>query len=164
MWRDLEENWDYAYLQASTDEGATWQRLDLPGATDANPNGNNYGRGITGSSDGWEEVAVSLAPFVGQPLWLRFEVVTDDAVSLSGLALDDIRLDAAGLADDAEADAGWQAEGWVRLDPDLPQRWGVQAIVAHRDGIDVHRLPVGADGTATSPWTTSRPTAASPWP
>ncbi len=149
MWRDLEENWDYAYLQASADEGATWQRLDLPGATDANPNGNNYGRGITGGSDGWEEVAVSLAAYVGQPLWLRFEVVTDDAVSLSGLALDDIRLEAAGLADDAETDAGWQAEGWVRLNPDLPQRWGVQAIVAHDAGIDVHRLPVGADGTAT---------------
>src|SRR6185436_18312817 len=112
----------YAYVLASTDGGRSWTRLSLPGGTDENPNGNGYGHGLTGATAGWVERSLDLSTYAGQELMLRFEVVTDDAVSLAGVALDDIRLDAVGFRDDASADAGWQAEGWTRLDPALPQR------------------------------------------
>jgi len=149
MWYDLEENWDYAYVQVSADGGDTWTRLATPRTTDTNPNGNNFGQGLTGASGGWVDEAIDLSPYAGGPVLVRFEVVTDDAVHLSGLALDDLVLEAVGFADDAEHDAGWKAEGWVRVDPLLPQRWAVQVITdspAH--GLAVHRLPVAADGAA----------------
>jgi immune inhibitor A len=149
LWHELEENWDYAYFLASTDEGRTWQRLPFPGATDANPNGNNYGRGLTGTSGGWQDGALDLSAYTGQRVLVRFEVVTDDAVSESGVALDDLRLDAVGFTDDAEAEAGWQAEGWVRVDPTLPQRWGLQAVVEQAGTVDVRRVTVTPGGTAT---------------
>ncbi len=149
MWYDLEENWDYAYFLVSTDGGETWERIATPRTTDANPNGNNFGAGITGSSGTWVGETLDLTPYAGGPVMLRFEVVTDDAVNQSGLAIDDIRLDAVGFADDAEADAGWQAEGWLRVDPDLPQRWGLLAVVdSPSAGLAVHPIDVAADGKA----------------
>jgi hypothetical protein len=148
LWHDLEENWDYAYVLASTDGGRSWTRLSIPGGTDENPNGNGYGRGLTGASPGWVERSLDLSAFAGQEVELRFEVVTDDAVSMAGVALDDLRLDAVGFRDDATADAGWQAEGWTRLDPTLPQRWAVQLVQEQPGAIDVQRLGVSADGRA----------------
>jgi immune inhibitor A len=147
-WYDLEYNWDYAYILASTDAGRTWQRLATDRAVDDDPNGNNYGRGITGSSGGWTDLSVDLTPLAGRRVTVCIEVVTDDAVSLPGMAVDDIRLDAAGFHDDAESDAGWTAEGWVRIDPTLPQRWGVQAIVDSATGTRVERFDA-ADGRAS---------------
>lgn len=149
-WYDLEDNWDYAYVLASGDGGATWTRLPTSRTTDANPNGNNFGSGLTGTSIGWVDEAADLTPFTGQAVTLRFEVVTDDAVNLSGLAIDDVRLDAVGFHDTADADAGWQAEGWLRLDPTLPQRWGLQVIAdGARSGVAVHPIDVAPSGHAT---------------
>lgn len=148
-WYDLEGNWDYAYVLASIDGGGTWTRLATSRTTDDNPNGNNFGAGLTGTSIGWVDESVDLAPFAGQSVTVRFEVVTDDAVNLSGLAIDDVRLDAVGFHDTADADAGWHAEGWLRLDPTLPQRWGLQVIVdGAGSGVAVHRLAVASDGRA----------------
>lgn len=149
LWHDLEENWDYAYFLASTDGGETWERVASSRTTDGNPNGNNFGGGLTGSSGSWVGETLDLTPYAGRPVTLRFEVVTDDAVNQSGVAIDDIRLDAAGFSDDAEADAGWQAEGWLRVDPELPQRWGLVAIaVSPSQGVTVHPIAVQADGSA----------------
>jgi len=150
MWSDLEDNWDYAYFLASADGGATWQRLATSRTTDVNPNGNNFGGGLTGSSGTWVGETLDLAAFAGRRVLVRFEVVTDDAVSLSGLALDDIRLDAVGFRDDAETDAGWVAEGWVRLDPRLPTRWGLQVVVeSPTTGLHIYPVAVRPDGSAT---------------
>jgi hypothetical protein len=148
VWHNLEENWDYAYILASTDEGRTWTRLAPPGITDANPNGNGYGQGLTGASPGWVTHRLDLKPYAGQEVLLRFEVVTDDAVSLAGMALDDIQVTGTDFQDSADADVGWNAEGWVRVDPQLPQRWSLQAILDHPGGLEVKRIPTGPDGRA----------------
>lgn len=79
---------------------------------------------------------------------LRFEVVTDDAVNRPGVALDAIEIPEIGLRDGAEEEAGWEAEGWARVAPEVPVRFALQVLRLRRDGeARVERLPLRADGT-----------------
>ena len=52
-WYSIEENWDYAYVQVSTDGGSTWDILQGSLASTDNPSLNAYGPGYTGESEGW---------------------------------------------------------------------------------------------------------------
>ncbi|MCJ7767814.1 hypothetical protein MUP79_05450, partial [Candidatus Bathyarchaeota archaeon] len=52
----------------------------------------------------------------------------DDAVSRPGFAVDDISIPELGYKYDAEKDDGWEAEGFIRMENILPQRWIVQVI------------------------------------
>jgi hypothetical protein len=134
MWYDIEENWDYAYAEVSTDEGQTWTILHTPSGTDANPQGNNYGWAYTGLSGGgsqaeWIDEQVDLSAYAGQHVLIRFEYITDAVLNKEGLLLDDIRLQAAGYSTDFENDlGGWQAQGFVRLQNVLPQSYEVLLI------------------------------------
>lgn len=154
LWHSMEPHWDYAYIQVSPDGGATWQALPTSRSSDENPNGNNFGAGITGESGAWLSETIDLGAFAGREILLRIEALTDDAVNQSGIALRAPRLRTdAGLA--ALADEGWEAEGWLHLDPVLPQRWGLQTIVLPADlerrteGLVVRRHPVAPDGSAS---------------
>jgi hypothetical protein len=91
LWYDIEAGWDYAYLEGSIDGGVTW--ITLPGdrTTDANPNGNNVGNGITGASGGWVSATFDLGPLTvsetGSAL-LRFLYTTDASINNEGLYID----------------------------------------------------------------------------
>lgn len=158
MWYDLEADYDYAYLSVSTDGGHSWTLLQGAHTTDANPTGNNLGWGYNGlsgvpaGSQGqpiWIPEAVDLTPYVGGEVWVRFEVVTDDAVNHPGLLLDDIRIPELGFADDVEAgENGWIAEGFVRMDNLVPQRWLLRAVVEGGQETRVEEIPVAEDGRA----------------
>jgi len=129
VWFDIEENWDYAYVEISTDGGASWEILRPPLATAENPSGNAYGAGYTGKSQGWQAESVDLTPFAGREILLRFEYITDDAINGPGLTLDDIAIPEIGFFDDVETpDAGWEARGFVRMDNRVPQKFTVQVI------------------------------------
>lgn len=128
-WYDLEENYDYIYLVASTDGGATWKILLTPSGTAEDPSGNSYGWGYNGQSGGWIQETVDLSEFAGQKVLLRFEYVTDAAVNGEGLLLDDISIPAIGYATDFESDdGGWQAEGFARIQNLLPQTFRMALI------------------------------------
>lgn len=137
-WYRLEKNYDYAYVTVSEDGGATWQVLEPPSCTTDNPQNANLGCGYNGPSSGdpprWIEERVSLNDYVGKKILLRFEMVTDAGVNREGLAIDNIAIPEIGFRDNASADSGWQAEGWVRVTNQLPQRWQVQVIITDRDG------------------------------
>jgi hypothetical protein len=166
-WYHIEEDWDYAYVVVGTTEDGTiptdlndpriaWNILDDPGlaCTKRDPNNGNLGCGITGRSQGWQELSADLTPFVGQEIVLRFEYVTDAAVNQAGMALDDIRLlvdDEQRFLDDAESeDSEWISEGFVRHANVLPQQWLVQ-LISYGDNISVERL-ILADAH-TGSWT-----------
>jgi len=132
-WYDIEEDWDYAYVEVSTDGGQRWEILQAPSTTDYNPNGNNFGWAYTGVSGGrekprWIREEVDLSDYVGGEVLIRFEYITDDAVNRPGFALDDIRIPELDYDYDAERDDGWEAEGFIRMENVLPQRWIVQVI------------------------------------
>ena len=127
-WFDIEEDWDYAYVEVSTDQGSTWDIIEAPGTSPGNPVGNSFGPGYTGSSGGWLPVEVDLTPYAGQPVLLRFHYVTDDAINHIGLCFDDISVPEIGFSDGGGAGDGWQAEGFLLIDNVVPQEYIVQVI------------------------------------
>jgi len=151
LWYALEDGWDYAYVEVSADDGATWKLLTTGHTTSYDPNGNAFGPAYTGFSGHpagseamltpqWIRESIDLTPYAGQRILVRFEVVTDDAVNLPGLCLDNIAVPELGFQDGAEAgDAGWQAEGFVRIDNELPQQFIVQ-VVERGQTTRIHRL------------------------
>jgi hypothetical protein len=134
-WYDIEQDWDFAYVEASADGGKTWDILPGRYTTTENKSGNSFGHawtGISGSGDRpeWVQEEVDLSAYTGQVIQVRFEYITDDAVNHVGFLVDDIAIPAIGYFDDAEAgDGGWQAAGFARIDNILSQRYVVQAIV-----------------------------------
>lgn len=147
---DLEHGYDFAYVAASADGGATWQALDAPGMGSFDPaNVALAERFYTGREGSWRAETIDLTPFAGQEILLRFETVTDPILTFGGFAIDDIAIPEIGFFDDAESlDAGWTAEGFTRATAELPQAWQLQLITFDGDGRPVvERLPVAADGT-----------------
>lgn len=127
MWNDyiIEEDWDYGFVEVSTDGGSTWveQKVyDEAGglvSTDdgyADPNGRmgDFGGkkyGLTGSSGGWRHDYVDLSAFAGQNIQIRLRQATDAAFEERGWFSDDFALTSAGAevwTDDVESgDNGW---------------------------------------------------------
>jgi hypothetical protein len=129
LWHDLETDYDYAYLEASLDDGKTWQILQTPTCTTEDPSGNSFGCGYNGETKKWIEEKVDLSQFAGKQVLLRFEYVTDAAVNGEGLMLDDIAIPAINYFSDFESDeGGWQAEGFVRIQNLLPQTFRVALV------------------------------------
>ena len=123
-WYDIETDWDYGYVEISTDGGKSWTILQTPHSATSNPSGNAYGPGYTGASAGWIEESLDISAYAGQEVHIRFEYVTDDAVNRSGWTIDDISIPEIGFSDDGEAGSNdWQAEGFVHIDNILPQRF-----------------------------------------
>ena len=152
---EIEWDWDFAFLLASTD-GETWQALpSLEGTTldGYNPNGwecyDRYGHGTTGVSRldpgernsltnpdrhtvtyreaEWIEDRYDLTQFGGQSLILRFTYFTDPAVSKRGWFIDDLAITADGSTVYASDFEGSEGE---RL---FPSGW---AHVSTSTGVD----------------------------
>jgi hypothetical protein len=128
-WYDLETDYDYLYLEASTDNGENWQIVNTPSCTTYDPSGNSYGCGYNGETGGWISETVDLSQFAGEEVTLRFEYITDAAVNGEGLLLDDISIPAIGYATDFETDdGGWEAKGFARVNNLMPQTFKVSVI------------------------------------
>ena len=141
-WYDIEKDYDYVYLTASTD-GQNWQVLEMPAATGSNPAGQNYASGYTGDSGWlgqWVREQVDLSAFAGQQVTLRFDYVTDLSVHGEGFLLDDVQIPEIGYSEDFESGSGgWQGQGFVRLENRLPQIFRL-AIVSHGRQVAVETL------------------------
>lgn len=133
LWYAIEKDWDYGYVEVSTDGGATWTAFSAQDSVPGGGHGNPYGPAYTGftgdsaASATWRQQTVDLTPYAGKKILIRFEYLTDDAVNEAGMLIDDISIPEINYKTDAEAaDDGWQAEGWVRIDNVLPQTYLVQ--------------------------------------
>ncbi len=156
-WYDVENGWDYVYLEASTD-GANWHILSTPSGTSNNPQGNSYGWGYTGASGGstspvWVHETVDLSQYAGQNLSLRFEYVTDSNVTGEGFLLDDLSIPELGYSTSFEADnGGWQPEGWAHIQNVLPQTYSL-ALISMGDTTTVQNITLQPNITADIPFT-----------
>ncbi len=157
-WYAIEKNWDYSYVEVSTDGGATWTSLATQDSAPAGGHSNPYGPGYTGYSGGtdaedavWTQESADLSPYAGKKILLRFEYLTDDAVNESGMLIDDISIPEINYKTDVESGSdGWTAEGWARIDNVLPQRYLVQ-MAEFGPTPRVFRL-LGPDDGSTHTW------------
>lgn len=148
-WYDLEKDYDYAFLEASTDGGKTWTIIKTPSCTTTNPSGNSYGCGYNGKSNGWIDENIDLSQYAKKKVQIRFEYVTDAAVNGEGLLVDDVSIPAINYSTDFETDdGGWQAAGFARIQNVLPQTFRLALIVKKDNETSVQTIPVGADQTA----------------
>lgn len=146
-WYDIEKDWDYLHLAASTD-GQNWEIITTPSGTDYDPSGASYGWSYTGQSNDWILEKVDLSQFAGQKVQIRFEYVTDAAVNGEGFLLDDVQIDAINYQTDFEADdGGWEAAGFARVENVLPQTYRL-ALITKGDTTTVTQIPLNADQTA----------------
>jgi immune inhibitor A len=139
---EIELDWDYAYLVVSTDGGATWATVPTNLSTDTNPNGNNLGNGITGTTRKWTRLKADLSAYPG-PVLLGFRYRTDEAVSESGFRVDEIAVTGSPTDGAETADAGWTFNGFKRTSgleagyfhnyylAEYRQYWGYDAVLAN---------------------------------
>ncbi|HAI09009.1 MAG TPA: hypothetical protein DCM17_06755, partial [Dehalococcoidia bacterium] len=139
LWYSLEELWDYAYLEVSTDGGQTWSILDAPHTSEENPVGNSYGKGYTGESGGWIQESVNLDAYAGQEVLLRFQYITDDVVNGAGLCLRHIAISGGPLT----LTDGWEANGFILINNHVPQDYIVQVVEVARSN-QVRVMPLDA--------------------
>ena len=102
----IELDWDYAYVTVNGNPVAT----NL--STSDNPNGQNFGSGITGDSGGnWVNLTADLSAFAGQTVTIGFRYWTDGAATEPGFMVDDVAISGQSL-DDAEGNFGWTFNGF----------------------------------------------------
>jgi len=118
---DIEADWDYGFIEFSSDGGATWFTLPDEGGllTDQDPNelglvAPGVTWGLTGA--GSTTLSFDLSAYAGTTLGVRLRYLTDPAVANPGWHVDDLLLtDANGTlySNDLETDfSDWTNAGW----------------------------------------------------
>jgi len=150
MWHDLETDYDYAFLEASTD-GKSWEILNTPSGTGEDPSGNSYGWGWNGQTNGWVTEEVDLSQLAGKKVQIRFEYITDAALNGEGFLLDDVQIEAIDYNEDfEEGDGGWEGAGFVRVENSLPQTYRL-TLITKGNTTTVTHIPLNPDQTADIP-------------
>ena len=142
-WFELEEDWDYGYVEVSIDGGVTWDVLPGTHSSLGNPVGNSFGPGYTGASDRWLQEEIDLSSYARREVLLRFHNVTDQALNETGICLHDVSVPEVGLLSVGD-DGGWQADGFIWIDNSVPQDYVVHVIEVG-DETWVRRMPLGQD-------------------
>jgi hypothetical protein len=118
-WYDIEDGWDYGYVEVSTDGGSNWTPLAGDITTTDDPNGSNDGDGVTGSTGGaWVAASFDVSAYGGQSVRIRFRYTCDSYVYGVGWCVDELTIGPAGspvFSDGAESlDPAWTVGGWER--------------------------------------------------
>ncbi len=129
IWFSIEEDWDFAYLEISGDGGDTWSILETPLTSSEDPLDVAFGPGYTGASEGWQSESVSLLPWAGSRVLVRFQYVTDAAIHDHGLCLRNLHL----LSGDATLTTDWTSSGFVWTGNLVRQSYIVQLVYEGKD-------------------------------
>ncbi|MCQ5375663.1 MAG: immune inhibitor A [Methanomassiliicoccales archaeon] len=92
---NIEDFWDFGFVQVSTDGGNTWVSLANEYTTDeADPDAHpaivENLPGLTGWSEGWVTMSFDLSEYVGQEIMYRFRYMTDWATTYEGWFIDEV--------------------------------------------------------------------------
>ncbi|MEZ4641508.1 MAG: immune inhibitor A [Chloroflexota bacterium] len=130
-WYDLEEDWDFAYVSVSLDDGATWDLLSgtYQTAGEYGPAWNGRSATEADATNGWLNENISLNSYLGKSVLLRFDLLTDSAINGQGFAVANVRVPELGVFAALEtAVTAWDTQGFVQTGWQLPQQWQVQLI------------------------------------
>lgn len=110
LW-DLEDYWDYAFVQVSTDGGYTWISLaDNEGYStfDYDPGAISTAvdnlPGLTSWVPDWVTLSYDLSPYAGQDILVAFRLVTDWATHYGGWWIDAVYMDGVEIYDGSDAE------------------------------------------------------------
>ncbi|MFP5107777.1 immune inhibitor A domain-containing protein [Neobacillus sp. C211] len=101
-WYDIEPQWDFAFVQVSTDNGVKWKSLGNTNTrsdvvAEGYPTIKDSMPGLTGSTDGkWQPQTFDLSEYKGQNIKLRIRYATDWGSSFAGFYADNIKVVADG--------------------------------------------------------------------
>ena len=163
---DIEEDWDYGYVEVYDQDTGEWYTLDAVGTVNNvaigqdNPNTpagrepTDYeaaGRwhGFTGNSGGWIPVSMDLGPFAGHKIDLYFTTWQDGAFTLQMMYVDEISITGTGIDffdDVEEGEDGWTSTGWYVTDGILANGFGVRTM--DTKFVPTGRYPAPADNRA----------------
>ena len=133
---DIEEGYDYAYVQASTDGGTTWKSLDGTIGGTAIPDDTSGQPGIDGTQSSWADLVVPLDAYAGQKIDLRFYYKTDGGLAKQGLFVDDVKVTADGttVLEDGAEDGGpaWTFDGFSIVGASSTQDYDNYYVMGHR--------------------------------
>lgn len=96
----IEEQWDYGFVEISTDNGQTWTTLGNDNTQNAIVD-EGYpaikekladGYGFTGYYDNWTNESFDLTPYVGQNVLIKFNYMTDWGYNDPGWFIDNISI------------------------------------------------------------------------
>ena len=126
-WWHVEADYDWFQVLVSTNEGQDWTILNGDSAvTDGLKAPGAY---YSGNSTTWIDERISLDDYVGGPVQIRFEYLTDNSATMMGVALDDIGIEELDYADDVETSHSvWKPEGFMRLPSMVDQNWRVAVV------------------------------------
>ncbi|KUJ64977.1 protease [Streptomyces albus subsp. albus] len=158
-WWDIEENYDYAYAEVSTDGGASFTPLDGTADGKAIPRDGGDRPALTGTSGAYKRLSYPLDAYAGKKIDLRFRYQTDGGTSGKGFAADAISLTADGrqlFADGAEGDDnGWTAKGFSRIGASFTKDYPQYYLAENRQYVSYDKtLKVGPYNFG---WNTTRP-------
>lgn len=99
LW-DLEDYWDFGFVQVSTDGGATWTSLEdeedyatYDHDPSAHPKVVANLPGLTSYVEDWVTLTYDLSAYAGQDILIGFRLVTDWAVHYGGWWIDNVYVD-----------------------------------------------------------------------
>lgn len=91
-WYDIEEGWDFAYVQVKEVDSEIW--TIIPGnITTSNPNPEAeiiVPHGLTGTSDGWVDIYFDLSQYNGKEVEIQLVYATDNYTYGQGIYVDDL--------------------------------------------------------------------------
>ncbi len=106
-WYDIEEGWDFAYVQVKEEGSDIW--TNIPGnltTSDHHPQAEIVvSHGITGTSDEWVDAIFDLSAYAGKKVEVQLVYATDSYTFGEGIYVDDIVVSDNGttlFSDDAE--------------------------------------------------------------
>ncbi|PPD58196.1 peptidase M6 [Dehalogenimonas etheniformans] len=155
---DIEEFWDFGFVQVSTDDGQTWTSLvNSYTISDhdpsAHPNIIANLPGLTGTSDGTINMSFDLSVYAGQDILVGFRYMTDWATALEGWFIDNIYVDDTLISD------GSSTSGFMSLNQVLgiSNDYSVSLLGERiRKGVTEYKVLNILDGGFVSDWDSIR--------
>jgi immune inhibitor A len=155
-WYEIEDGYDYGFVEVSKDAGATWTAIAGNHTVDAgsgNPGLNGAsGGGVAGQSDPvWEAESYSLAAYAGARIQLRFRYFTDGGLAFRGWEVTGVTVA------DSPANVSFTGADTGYLDPDTAwqQVAGGYTATSERYYIAEYRDWSGFDGALANVYNTA---------